>query len=229
MGSMYVTIMDLPLFKGITNEHVSAFLERTKLEFVKYLPGATIHRQYEKCQEMRYIISGRVGLLHTHISNVCTVSEELQAGNVIGADRLFGMNTTYVNTAFAIDEVCIMKFSKEKYLELLASDEIYIINILNYLSLRAQRAVDSLHYVYSGKLLGHLAYWVESLTERDSKNITVNCTIDALQTLTNINSLELESQIMELKKKRLAVYSSDTFTVPSRQKLIEAALEDNRY
>ena len=33
MASMYGTIMDLPLFKGISEDQVSAFLEKTNIEF----------------------------------------------------------------------------------------------------------------------------------------------------------------------------------------------------
>lgn len=227
MASMYVTIMDLPLFKGISTDHVSAFLEKTRLEFVKYAPGDEIHHQQEQCNEMRYVISGKVGIIHSNVSGSCSIHEEIPTGSVIGADRLFGMNTVYTNTAVALSDVCIMKFSKDKYLQLLASDEIYLMNILNYLSLRTQRSVDALNQLYSGSLLGHLAYWLETLTERDSKNIKVDCTIESLSSLTNISSDELKRQIDFLKRRRLALYSSQSFAIPSRRRLIEAAIEEN--
>ncbi len=171
---------------------------------------------------MRYVISGKVGIIHSNVSGSCSIHEEIPTGSVIGADRLFGMNT-----AVALSDVCIMKFSKDKYLQLLASDEIYLMNILNYLSLRTQRSVDALNQLYSGSLLGHLAYWLETLTERDSKNIKVDCTIESLSSLTNISADELERQIDFLKRRRLALYSSQSFAIPSRRRLIEAAIEEN--
>lgn len=71
---MYSTIMDLPLFKGISKDHVSAFLEKTHVSFVNYGKGERLHDRCQPCRVMRFVISGSVRVSHTHISETCTIS-----------------------------------------------------------------------------------------------------------------------------------------------------------
>ncbi|MEE1023161.1 MAG: Crp/Fnr family transcriptional regulator [Muribaculaceae bacterium] len=227
MDSMYSTIMDLPLFKGISKDHVSAFLEKTHVSFVNYGKGERLHDRCQPCRVMRFVISGSVRVSHTHISETCTISEVLTPGSVIGADRLFGMNTEYSSDADAISTVSVMEFSKEQYLKLLASDEIYLINVLNFLSRRAQIPKDFLTLLYSGSLLGNLAFWVSTLTEIKSHSIEIQATIQALSTLTNISQASIRTQLAELRESGLAGYAPGRIKILSRADIINAAIEQN--
>lgn len=227
MNSMYVTIMDLPLFKGISEAHVSAFLEKTHVDFVNYAKGDILYRRHDECRDMRYVITGSVCRSHCHISETCTINEVLHPGSVLGADRLFGMDTRYPSQAEALTDVSVMTFSKEQYLRLLASDEIYLINVLNFLSRRVQRSIDSLRFVYSGTLIGNLAYWLATLTEVDSDSIEIQTTIPSLAALTNISQASVRSQISELQQAGLANYTPGRIRILSRSEIIDAAMELN--
>ena len=63
---------------------------------------------------MRYVISGKVGIIHSNVSGSCSIHEEIPTGSVIDADRLYGMNTINTNTTVTLSDVTIMKFSKDK-------------------------------------------------------------------------------------------------------------------
>ncbi len=229
MDSMYSTIMDLPLFKGISQNHVSAFLEKTHVSFVNFAKGEKLHESSQLCRSIRFVISGSVRVVHTHVSEICTISEVLSPGSVIGVDRLFGMNTQYCSNAEALTSVSVMEFSKDQYLRLLASDDIYLINVLNFLSRRAQISKDFLMLLYSGSLLGNLAFWISTLTDINSHSIEIQATIQALSTLTNISQTSVRSQLADLRESGLAGYSPGRIKINSRLDLINAAFEQNHY
>ncbi len=228
MPSMYDTIMDLPLFKGISTQQVSDFLEKTKLEFINYERGDTIYNRTEACTHIRYLIKGSIRLIHSHISGCCAISEILRPGCVLGAERLFGLNTIYSDTAVAETDSSILRFSKEQFLNLLDSDRIYLINVLNFLSLRAQRPVDALAYLYSGTLMGHFAFWISTMTDRDAVAVELKASVDDLSRLTSIPAEDVRYQLIRMRNKGLIAFAEDTIRIRNRRSLIEHALESNR-
>ncbi len=224
MDSMYAMIMSLPLFKGISREQVSSFLEKTNLAFRTYHKGEVVFRPGDVCRDVRYLIGGNLELRHTCFSGRCIVVETLAAGSVIGVDRLFGLNTRFESRAECQGMVDMMWFSKEQFLQLLHSDEIYLINFLNYLSLRAQKPVDILNRFKSPRLIGYLAYWISILTERGSTGIEIEVTLDNLSLLTGISIKDLSLELVEIRQSGLGSYSKSTsrFRVESRQGLMDA-------
>ena len=227
MASMYGTIMDLPPFKGISEDQVSAFLEKTNIEFQNLQKGETLYLEGEPCTDIKYLISGTIGRTHRLVSPRCTIKEILPAGTVFGAERLFGLNTCYADKAVAATPSSIMKFSKEQYLRLLASDEIYLMNVLNFLSLRAQRSIDSLNNIYSSSLLGHIGYWIATMTDRCSTGIEIQCNIKDLVEITGIRITDLKGQIRDLKRDGILSYTAGLFKINSRSEILEAAVREH--
>lgn len=141
---MYEKIMELPLFKGISREQVSLFLEKTSVEFMNFQEGETIVKQGEQVRKIWFVIKGRIMKLFRFKYFSVVITEIEKAGNVIGAENLFGMATTYSQEIRAAEDVTIMGFSKEQYIKLLRTDGIYSLNFLNFLSARAQRPLKML-------------------------------------------------------------------------------------
>ena len=57
---MYDTIMSLPLFKGVSRERISYFLEKTSISFLKYKSGDIILRHDDEITKLRFVISGKI-------------------------------------------------------------------------------------------------------------------------------------------------------------------------
>lgn len=227
MLSMYELIMDLPLFKGISSDHVSQFLEKTQISFTRCKKGDIIYREGDPCIDVCYLISGSLKLNHRFAGGDCLISEFVAEGSVLSVDRLFGMNTYYADTAEALSNVSIMRFPKDQYLRLLSTDPIYLMNALNYLSLRAQRPVDNLSKIRSGSLLSFLSYWIGILTLSRSNVIEIQATRKTLCRLTNISPTSLKNQISRLRQEGLISVVKNNIKIVSRSELIDAAFREN--
>ena len=55
---MYDVIMDLPLFQGISREHVSQFLEKTYVEFINFEAGTVLMHAGDTEDALLYVIGG---------------------------------------------------------------------------------------------------------------------------------------------------------------------------
>lgn len=224
MASMYETIMDLPLFKGVGRNQISQFLEKTQLHFINFQREDILISQGEACDSVRFLISGRVKVSRTNLENTLTLSETSAKGRLFGAERLYGIDTRLPFTVKALESCSIMEFSKQQFQTLLYSDSIYMLNFFNYLSLRSQRPVDSLAAYTSGDLATRLALWVAVATEPESTEITVTGDLPALEKATNLSAEALNDQLETLRRRRIVTYGRKSIRVLSRRRLIDFAL-----
>lgn len=140
MLSMYETIMELPLFKGIGEEQVSFMLEKTRVEFLKFEDGESIFETGENVTHINFILSGRVKQTYRLSNFLLEIDEILGKGSVLGALHLYGMVTKYPCSSIALGKVSVMRIRKAAYMNILQSDPIYLLNFVNYLSAAAQKS-----------------------------------------------------------------------------------------
>lgn len=139
MSSMYETIMELPLFKGIGEEQLSQMLEKTSVEFINFEDGEIIAKVDDKVETVDFILGGAVRQTHYLKNFNIGIDEMLGKGCVLGALHLFGLVTTYDSDILAMGKVSIMRILKKDYMKILLSDRIYMLNFVNYLSAAAQK------------------------------------------------------------------------------------------
>lgn len=170
---MYEMIMDFPLFKGISRDHVSMLLERNHVVFKSYEPESTIFEVGETCRQIAFLVQGNVEVTRVSSDNGTKISFTLSPGAVIGADALFGWDTSFASEIKALTKTSLLTFTKEEYLRLLSSDDIYLINALNYLSRGLQWARMAAIDFNGNSLPDMLCRLVLSLTDRQSRDIKV--------------------------------------------------------
>lgn len=223
MASMYETIMDLPLFKGTGRDDVSAFLEKTDVQFQKYDTARVIASTGDPVQDVKFIIAGRVTLIHESEDGLTEVQETLRRGQIIGAEYLYGLETCYPYKAKVAGSASIMQFSKERYFSLLQTHPVYMINYLNYLSVRAQRPRKALLALNPASVGGRLAVWVATLTTPGSLEVTVKCSREQLGALTGVSVKEVERALHALRDAGLVELGREKIQIVSRRRFLEEA------
>lgn len=218
---MYETIMSLPLFKGVSKELVSSFLEKTHIQFVNYTDGDIIINKGDDCRSIKFIISGDVKIISSNFAGSMIVEELRTSGSVFSPEHLFGMDTTYPYDAVAVGNVSIMQFSKEQYVNLLHSDSIYMLNFLNYLSYHSQRPIYAIKLLSDGSFESQLALWIMSITDKDSTEINLICKKEYLMTMSHITLFDLDSALNKLKSLGLIEYSESKIAIKCRRQFID--------
>ena len=102
-----------------------------------------------------------------------TVSQTLDAPEVIAPEYFFGRVTNYPATVTALDNCGTMQIEKRDYVDIINSDQVFLFNILNLLSMNAQRATDGVLALTSGNLQRRIAYWIVALTQNHGYDITM--------------------------------------------------------
>lgn len=220
---MYETIMDLPLFKGTGRDDVSAFLEKTNVHFQKFDAPRVIVSPGEPVRDVKFIIAGRVTLIHEADGGLMEVQETLRRGHIIGAEYLYGLETCYPYKAKVAGTASIMQFSKERYFSLLQTNHVYMLNFLNYLSARAQRPRKALLTLNPDSLGGRLAVWVATLTTPGSLEVTLKCSRERLSVITGLPLKEVDHALFALRDAGLVELGREKIQIVSRRRFLEEA------
>ncbi len=221
MKSMYEMIMELPLFKGVSKDQVSLFLEKTHIGFQNYHIGDTLAEIGEPVNMVRFVISGDISLIHPLDGVGITLEERSGFGKVLGADRLFGMATGYPYKAVAKTPTSIMEFSKAQYLNLLNSDRIYVLNFFNYLSLRAQRPVDATTKYCHGSIQSKIKLLVSVMTEPAADEILIRGEDEAFADYCNCEESVVRNWKNMLVREGLALCDSTCVRIRHRAEFLE--------
>lgn len=220
MDSMFDILMGLPLFRGVSLDRMSKTVGEAKLHFLKYLPGETIFQAGQSCTSVAFILSGTVRI---HISNPdgrFSISQSLSAQDVISPDFLFGKITNYPGNVIAADTVGILLISKTDYIKILHSDNVFLFNYLNLLSMNAQKAVEGILAVSTGDIPERIAFWISALTQPRSFDIRLECKQRDLVGLFGVPRTALRAALEELKGKGFIDFSLYGIDVKDRRALL---------
>lgn len=175
MDSMFDILTELPLFRGVTRERIAATVGMAKFHFLKYSAGEVIAEAGEPCTHIKFVIEGSVRLSISNNDDRFRIGQTLTAPDVICPDFLFGSSTLYPGRVTAITPTSIVQVPKQDYVKILASDNIFLFNFLNYLSMNAQKCIDGVLAMTSGSIEERLAMWVIALTQPAATDIIITC------------------------------------------------------
>lgn len=221
MESMFQTLMQVPLFHGISYNKLSDIIGTHRFHFAKYTGKERIITAGDNCTHLTTVVSGRVKTTLTSTDERVVVSQILEAPDVIAPGFLFGRTTRHPATVEASGDCGIMRIEKNEYLDILTSDQVFLFNFLNILSLNAQLPTDRLLALTSGDLKKRIAYWIISLTQRNGKGITLECHPGDLHIVFGVSRQTLTSTLSEMKVSGILDFSSSRIEVTDRRLLSE--------
>ncbi len=213
--------MNLPLFKGLSHEQVSSFLEKTHITFTKYSDQEKISSAGEQVSEVKCVISGQVRLIHKiGDSDMIVLSESRRGNEVLGADKLFGMDTSYGFDAYAIGNVSTMEFSKEQYKNQLNAGSIYLLNYLNFLSYRAQIRYTIFKNYPDGSLLADCARLIMAYCSKNSEDINLYFDKKSMAAFCNTDPVSLSEEIYRLENLGIIRQTQEGFSIVSKEYIL---------
>ncbi len=218
---MYDLLLTLPLFKGVSHERISQIIEKNKFHFLKYPSGETFVRAGDPCTHVQFVISGKARVTISDYNDRIRVSQTITGPEVIAPDFLFGKDPFYPCDIVAEENCGILQINKQDYLKILNSDNIFLFNFLNYISMDAQKGIHGILAVASGNPEVRIALWIISLTQRGGTDIVMSCRQRDLYTVFGVQRQSLIAILESMKSRGIIDYTSTEIRVHSRQALID--------
>lgn len=173
MDNIFDKLLHLPLFQGITHEKLNEMVEKLPFHFLKYKRGDKIIDRDDECTHVRFIISGAARITYESKKLKFSISHNLVAPEVVAPDYLFGLSTQYPFTLRATQECGILQVAKNDYISMLQSDNVFLYNILNYLSRNSQMFKTQLLEAEQVSVTERLVMLVSAFTTQRANNIVM--------------------------------------------------------
>lgn len=214
--------MNLPLFRGSSSDRFSRFVERCNLDFKTYEPGEIVMKPEGCVKTLKCLVSGRLEITHFLFNGRVKVLEETGPGRFLGAERLFGLNNHIHYKAVAKSRCGTMEVDKQQYLQLVADNQVFLINLLNYLSRPMQLLQDKLCDMPSLSLAGAIASILVITTTRDSENIRIISEGTSLAAILTDGHQDMAEKFKLLQNcGYIKVEADDRIVISDRKRLIE--------
>ena len=139
METMFDTLLQLPLSQGLCHEDFTNILEKVKLHFTRHKPGEPLIKSGEVCDQLLFLLKGRLSSVTVSEDDTLTVIEYFEAPAVLEPYSMFGMNTRYISSYIPYNEEAQMvSISKSFVMGELFKYDIFRLNYMNIVSNRAQ-------------------------------------------------------------------------------------------
>ena len=139
MLQLYDKLLELPLFIGISTDELADIVGQTKFGFYKLVADKSLVSTDDKCTHLFFLMSGTLRVV-SHADNYCyRIEEELSAPAVIQPEHLFGLMQRYTKDSLHRPIVASCHWIRLRSYVLLDNYLIFRLNLLNSISMQAQR------------------------------------------------------------------------------------------
>ena len=139
MLQLYDKLIELPLFIGISTDELSDIVGQTKFGFHKLVADKQLVSTDDKCTQLFFLMSGTLCVVSYADNYRYRIEEELSAPAVIQPEHLFGLQRRYTKDFIAQSDCSLLSLDKAEVLRLIDSYLIFRLNLLNSISMQAQR------------------------------------------------------------------------------------------
>lgn len=218
MDSMYDSIRHLPLFKGVTEDDITSFLEKTKIDVRNYVDGDVIIDYGEIVNRLGFVLSGNIIYIKTLCEGDIVVKVRLGSGVWLLPELLFGMSHECRSHVESVGETSVLWLTKGKLWDLMNSNVLCSVNYINHLCYRAQCREENLNIVSEGEELKRFIEFIcINGTERRAASVEILFKEKKLADLLRISEYELLSQIQNLINQNAISYSKGIISVENRR------------
>lgn len=221
---MYDTLLQLPLFQGMTKQNFDALLMKLKLNFIKYKAGTKFIEAGSACSDFVFLINGSVVSSRESAVAGFVYKEVIGAPFLLEPFAMFGVSATFNHDYYAQTDISVLLIDKQYVYSELNKYDICGMNLLNMLSGKAQ-VVD--RFIWSRKeftLRERIIRFVKGLSELQYGEKYLQIKMNTLAGLMDTTRLKVSNELNDMAESGLIVLKRKEIYIPDMTKLIETTL-----
>ncbi|HZK03447.1 MAG TPA: Crp/Fnr family transcriptional regulator [Bacteroidaceae bacterium] len=218
--TMYDILLQLPLFQGMSNAEFTNLLNKVKFHFTKHVKGEKIIKAGEKCEQFVFVINGDVISERFSHSVEFSFIETLCAPVLIEPYSIFGFNPAFTSNYIAKTDVSILRIEKNYIYSELGKFNIFIMNLLNAISYRAQTQGDKIWNHPVLPLKERIIKFVVDLSEVQFGEKSLKIKMEDLAQIMNETRLSVSKTLNELESENKIILKRKEIIFPSIENLI---------
>ena len=201
--STYDKLLQLPLFQGLSKDDLTHIISKAKLHFHKCAVHETIVEQGKPCDQLIFLLNGKLLMQSTDSQNAYTLSEFLDQPCVIEPYSLFGMSPYYTATYRTETNSDLVCLDKSYILDELSKYEVFHINYLNILSNRTQVCQEKLWKRFPSTTEEKIIHFLRQRCNKPDGEKKLQVKMEDLANLINDTRINVSKVLKELEQKEL--------------------------
>lgn len=218
--SIYDSLLQIPLFKGLSINSFNEIIEKYKFEFLSYKKGDVIIKAGETCDCFKFIISGcvRSELISEKVK--IKLYETITAPNDIISNYALGNNIFPVTVTACNDNTGILVIKKQDFLSIMQEQRVVMLNYLIYLSRKSQIPSEAYNLIASDNIRAKFALWILFFTNYNSSEIVIKAKLRDLYLFFGVQRGMFNSILEEMKGLNILDFSVKEITILDRRLLM---------
>jgi len=212
--TMYDTLLQLPLFQGMSKAEFSEVIEKVKFHFHKFGDREMLFAQGATCDKLVLLLRGRLAAETVAPCGTFSFEELVEWPAIVEPHSLFGKRPCYKATYTAQGDVALLTIDKQYIYSVLDKYEVFRMNFFNLLSNKAEQLYESIWSIDAQELEGRLIHFIRSLcnTRRGTKVLRVkmeelaNLLDDTRLNVSNVLNKWQEEGLVEMRRKEFVFH-----------------------
>ena len=136
---LHEKLLELPLFQGMSRNDLEQVATSTKFRHLAYAKCKTVVNEGDVCDKIYFLIKGIISATGHADDNGYSITEIIQAPEILQPERIFGLTQRYTRTFTTVTDCTFICLDKMEILELASKYEIFRLNMLNIICTKSQR------------------------------------------------------------------------------------------
>ena len=136
---IYNKLLELPLFQGMSRNDLSQIVAHTKFGFHKYAGGKYIVREGDECNQLFFLINGKIKVVSIADDHSYAFIEEMTSPHILQPECIFGLSQRYTRNFIAQTNCNFITIDKTEAMKLSDNFIIFRLNMLNIISTQLQK------------------------------------------------------------------------------------------
>ncbi|MBQ0056150.1 MAG: Crp/Fnr family transcriptional regulator [Bacteroidales bacterium] len=171
--SMYDKMLQLPIFMGLSNNQLTAIIEKIPFSFERFNAGDVILEAGRQCDSVTFILNGDVRLVTPTFAGRMFIAQDFSGPHTMPFYYMFGAETRHFSELRAVTQAGVMQVEKMRFMEMLQLNDIMLLNVMNMLSTHAQKQHLAMDFSGESDPVLRLSSWMLAFTDRTATNILI--------------------------------------------------------
>ena len=217
---MFETLLNLPLFQGMSQADFNSLLQKIRLDFIRYTQGDLIISSGDHCGSLAFLINGSVESSRSGMDGRYTFSELIEAPFLLEPYSMFGRACSYQRTYTAASDCSFLMVDKQYIYTELGKYNICRMNLLNILSGKVQQFDSHIWGLNGMTLRERIIRFIKGLSDVQSGQKRLAIKMNDLAILMDATRLNVSRELNGLEADGLISLRRKEILIPALENMV---------
>lgn len=218
---MFSTLLQLPLFQGLSQEDFTNILGKVKLHFSKHKAGETIIKANDRCHELVFLLQGELAATTVSDDKSFSFVEIFYSSSLLEPHSLFGLEARYRSTYTAHTDANTVSVDKSYIMKELFKYEIFRINYVNNICNKLQTFYKRNWYIAPESIEDKIIYFVLRLADRPEGEKILKIKMEDLARYVDDTRLNVSRALNDMQEANLLQLNRKEIIIPDGMRLLQ--------